>query len=218
MIFYSQQRRGRFLYVVCPRKGQGSKIHAIRAALWRAQSVRGLLTAGRCACPVSYTHLHRQDAAVFDTLDKLVRLLNNRHIGGEISIKHLFKADTAQRGDHLAGDVRTNRHSERLAERGADGWSCLDDNVLGRVVQRRPNLVRLILFIDRARRADNDALPTAYAGDLVKVLLKRTGDVRIKAALVRADDADALPFGCLLYTSPRHTYASQNLIDTILLL
>ena len=96
---------------------------------------------------------------------------------------------------YLAGDVRTNRHSERLAERGADGWSCLDDNVLGRVVQRRPNLVRLILFIDRARRADNDALPTAYAGDLVKVLLKRTGDVRIKAALVRADDADALPFG-----------------------
>ncbi|EDS09202.1 hypothetical protein ANACOL_03973 [Anaerotruncus colihominis DSM 17241] len=57
MIFYSQQRRGRFLYVVCPRKGQGSKIHAIRAALWRAQSVRGLLTAGRCACPSGYSGL-----------------------------------------------------------------------------------------------------------------------------------------------------------------
>ena len=54
------------------------------------------------------------------------------------------EAQPAQGGDHLAGHQRAGRIAEALAQGGADGRRGLHDHVLGRVVERLPDLVDLV--------------------------------------------------------------------------
>ena len=138
---------------------------------------------------------HRQDAALGDPLDKLVRLLHNRHIGGEVGVEHLIEPEPPQRRSQLAGHIGADRHPERLAEGRADRRRGLYDDIFGRVRDRVPNLLGMVVLGERTGRADDDALPAGNAGGVPQPHTKRRADMGREPALVGADHADPLPFG-----------------------
>ena len=58
---------------------------------------------------------HRQCAAFLDSLDELGALFHNGEVSAEVGVKYFVKAQHLERGDHLAGDVGADRHTEALA-------------------------------------------------------------------------------------------------------
>ena len=135
---------------------------------------------------------HRQHAAVLDAAQQLGRFLHDGQIRAEIGVKHLVKAQTAQRLRHLAGDAGADGQAEFLAQRHADGRSGLHDDELLRVGERIPDLVRVVALAQRADRAGVDALAAEHAVRLQHGLSERRGDHGLKAAVHRADRADLL--------------------------
>ena len=91
-------------------------------------------------------HLLAVDEGLLEPREQLGAFLHDGEVGGEVGVEHGVEAQAAQGGDHLAGDQRAGRVAEALAEGGADGRGGLHDHVLGRVVQRVPDLVDLVAF------------------------------------------------------------------------
>ena len=83
----------------------------------------------------------------------------------------------------------------------------MDDNVLGRISQRLEYLGGVVLLDQSACRADNGTLTAAHAGNFAQILIERAADRGIKAAVVRADDADEL-----LFTSGYAAAAKDTLV------
>ena len=137
---------------------------------------------------------HREDAAVLHALDELGTLFHNGEVSAEVGVEDLIKAQHMQRGGHLAGDERADRHAEAFAESGADRRRGVNDNVLGRIGQSREDLGGVVLFYQSAGGADNGALTAADAGNVAQLLVKGAADLSIKAAVVGADNADVLFF------------------------
>ena len=109
---------------------------------------------------------HRESALVLYALNKLVRFLNDREVGGKVGVEHSVKAETAQSGDHLALNVCTDRHSEALTEGSPDGGSGLNDNVLCRVAESLPYLVGVVLLGDGTGGTYCGTLTAGDAGNL----------------------------------------------------
>ena len=134
----------------------------------------------------------RQLAAVLDALDELVGLLHDGEVGAEVGVEDLVEAESSQGSGQLALHGGADGQAEGLAQAGADGGSGLHDDVLGRVVDGLDHVVDAGLLIQRAGGAHGDALAAGDAGGLAQAHLEGAGDVGGKAALVGADDADAL--------------------------
>ncbi len=73
---------------------------------------------------------HRQFAAVFDALEKLRTLLHYREVSAGVSVEYTVKAHAPKGRCHLAGDGRTHRIAEFLAEGGSYSGSGLHDYIL----------------------------------------------------------------------------------------
>ena len=135
---------------------------------------------------------HRQNAAVLEPLQKFVRFFDNRKVRGEVGVKYLVEAQTAQRGNHFAFDVGADMHTERLAERCANGRRGVDNDKFFGVIDCGEHLVGVVFFNNRAGRAVDDALTAGNARHVGKVFVERRADVRVKAAGVCADNGNAL--------------------------
>ena len=119
-------------------------------------------------------------------------LLDDGEVGGEVHIVHTVKAETADSGDHLALNVSAGLVAEALADSSADGGSRADHDMLVRVCKSLKHARGVVLLIERADRARNDALTAGDAGGLCESLIERRCYKRIKAAVDCGNRADTL--------------------------
>ena len=91
-----------------------------------------------------------------------------------------------QGGNHFALNISADRHTEALAERSPYRGSGLNHNVLCRVGKSLPNLVGIVLFGERACRADNGTLTAGNTRNLRKANLKGGADCGVDTAVISA--------------------------------
>ncbi len=135
---------------------------------------------------------HRENPAVVHAVEQLGGFLHDGKVSAEVGIEHLLEAKATQSGGKLAGAGRSHRHSEFLAEGGADGGSGLNDNVLGLILKQLPYIVRGILLAKRSDRANVDALTAVDAGSFVKLHVPSGSDGALEATVASADNANLL--------------------------
>ncbi|CDC75945.1 putative uncharacterized protein [Candidatus Colimorpha enterica] len=152
---------------------------------------------------------HRESALVLYALNKLVRFLNDREVGGKVGVEHSVKAETAQSGDHLALNVCADRHSEALTEGSPDGGSGLNDNVLCRVAESLPYLVGVVLLGDGTGGTYSGTLTAGDAGNLAEVYLERGSDAGVDTSVIRPYDRD------VLLAADSHTAAAENALVVV---
>ena len=111
---------------------------------------------------------------------------------GEIHVVNAVEAETLERGNHLAFGINTGFDAEAFAQGCADGRRGADRNVLGGIVDCIPNLIGIVLFVERAYGAGNDTLTAGYAGGGSKRIFISSADNGIKTAVESFDDTDAL--------------------------
>ena len=153
---------------------------------------------------------HGQHAAVSHTVDQLVRFFHNGQVSAEIGVEDLRKAQTAQRGGHLAGNAGADRHAEFFTQRSAHGGSRLHDHMLGAVGQRVPNVRDSVLLGQSAHGAGCDALSAVDAGHLTQLHVEGAFDGGLKAAHHRSDHAHLLHIG-----AGAHAAAAQDALVVV---
>ena len=114
---------------------------------------------------------------MFDAVQQLVRLFHDGQVCAEVDVEDLVEAEHAHGGEHLALGVGADGVAELFADGGAHGGSGRDDNHFRRVVDGVAHVVDLFALVQRARRADGDALAAGDAGSLGEVGVERGGDV-----------------------------------------
>ena len=135
---------------------------------------------------------HRELAAILDAVDKLVALFHDGEVSSEIGIKDSVEANAAESSSHLAGNRCADSFAEALAESCTDSRSCLNNNVLGGIVESFDNLIGIVLLAESAGRANVDALTAGYAGNVIQLSLESAADVGVKATCVSTDDGNVL--------------------------
>ena len=63
---------------------------------------------------------HRESFLACDSLNKLVCLLKNSEVGGEVHIKHLVNTQSADCRNHFALNICTDWHTEAFAQSSLD--------------------------------------------------------------------------------------------------
>ena len=86
---------------------------------------------------------------------------------------------------HFAGNKSSRFKSETFTQGRTNCGSSLNDNMLGRVIESRPDLINLVFFADRANRANRAALAALHANDIVEIALKCRANDSFKAATLR---------------------------------
>ena len=76
---------------------------------------------------------HGQNALRSDPFDQFMSFLQNRQVGGELSIEDLRKSEPAQSGNHLPCHKASGVHSHGFADTDTDCRSCLHDHDFFRV-------------------------------------------------------------------------------------
>ena len=153
---------------------------------------------------------HRQLRAGLDLFEELGRLFQDGEVGGKVRVIHHIDAETAQRGDELAGDRRVGGHPEFLGYAGADRRGVLHHDALALVVNHIPHLRDLAVDRDRARRAHGGALAAANAVGLRQHLAEARRDEGALAAVGEVNRADVLHLG-----AHAHAQTAQNALGRI---
>ena len=124
--------------------------------------------------------------------DELGALLDDGEVGGEVRVEHAVEADAPQGGVHLEGDRRAGLEAEELAHGRSRRRRRLDDDVLVGIVDGRPDIVRLVLGVERPGGAAVDALAAVDAGGVEQGQLGEGLDRGRVAAPDRLEHADLL--------------------------
>ncbi|KAF5030711.1 hypothetical protein DSECCO2_635360 [anaerobic digester metagenome] len=93
---------------------------------------------------------------------KLAGFLHDRQVSPEVCIKHIFKAQFAKGAVHLALHVRPRFQAKLFAQGHTHGWSFLRHQYQIGIVQRCPQIIRIISFIDRRHGTMRAALTAFY--------------------------------------------------------
>ena len=153
---------------------------------------------------------HGQHAAVSHTVDQFVGFFHDGQVSAEIGVEDLRKAQTAQRGGHLAGNAGADRHAEFFTQRSAHGGSGLHHNVLGTVSQRVPNVRDSILLGQRAHGTGGDALSAVDAGHLTQLHVEGAFDGGLETTHHGADYAHLLHV-----SASAHAAAAQDALVVV---
>jgi len=135
---------------------------------------------------------HGQNAAVLNTIDKLVAFLHDGQVSTEIGVEDSVKAQLAQSSDHLAGNKGAGLIAKALAQSGAHSGSCGNDNVLGGIVESVDDLGGLVLLLQSAGGAGNDALAAGNTCNVVELCIKGAADVGVETTIVCTDNRNKL--------------------------
>ena len=106
-----------------------------------------------------------------ETDQQLGAFLNDGEVGREVGVEDLVESAQAQRRVHLERQRLARLKAEALADARARARGSLDHDVLGRVVNGRPDLVGRVVRPQRAGRAAVDALSAVDADDLAQRLV-----------------------------------------------
>ena len=134
----------------------------------------------------------RKLPALREALDELRALLHDRDVSGKVRVEHLVKAKTTERGVDLAGRQLARLHVKRLAKRDADGRGDLHEADLLGILQRRPDLLRLVVLVDRADRAVRGALSALDARRLGELDARSRSHDRLLATADELERPDVL--------------------------
>ena len=135
---------------------------------------------------------HRERAAVFEPVHKLLRLDDRGEVGGERGIKHLGRAHEPERRDHFAHGIFARMQPERFADGDAHRRGDLEDDAFILVVQRAPHAADVVIHGDRGGGAHGGALTAADAVGLGELLVECRHYAEIGAAVREVDDVHAL--------------------------
>ena len=134
-----------------------------------------------------------------------MRFLHDGKVCGEIGIKYLVKAQTAQSRGHLAFHICADRQTEFLAQSRAYSGSCLNDYMLLRVRNGSEYVCCIILLGQCSGWTYRDALSAGYTGGFSQTHLKGRANGGRETTVVGSDDADAL----YIFTDS-HTAAAED--------
>ncbi len=148
---------------------------------------------------------HRQLAACCNPFEQFIAFFQNGKVGSELSVKHLVESQSAQSRHHLASHSGPRLLSELFANRGADSRSCLHYHVFLWVLNRRPDLVHIVPFHDRAYGANRRALTAVDAFDVRYRRVERRADSRLETSVRREQHADFL-----YLLADRHAPSAQH--------
>ena len=135
---------------------------------------------------------HGQGAAVLQAVEEFRAFFHDREVGAEVGVEYLVEAQKLQRRDHLSGYDGTRLHAEGIAEGDADGRGDLYDDMFLRILQGVEYFLRIVLFDDRAGRADQAALAAEDAVRSFHRFVERRGDDDVAAASGIGQGGDAL--------------------------
>ena len=135
-----------------------------------------------------------QVLAALDALNDLGALFHDGEVSGEVGIKDLVKAQSAESGNHLAGDRSTGLKAEFLTHSHADGGSSLHDNSLGGVVDGGPDFFHIADTGDGTHGADVDTLSAEGTVGFSQGDHAGGTDLGGKSAAVTGQGADGLNF------------------------
>ncbi len=125
-------------------------------------------------------------------MDELGAFLHDGDVSGVVHVEYAVEAEALEGGDHLALDVGADRHAELFAELYADGGSGTDDDVLGGISKRVPDLLGVVALLKSTCGANGDALAAVDAAGFRKTHLESGCDVGLETAPVGADDGSML--------------------------
>ena len=148
---------------------------------------------------------HGQHTAIFHTLHKFIGFLHNGQIRAEVGVKHLIKAQCAQRSSHFALHIGADGITERFTQASADCRCCLHQHNLFRIGQSVEHLLSIVFLLQCSRRTYGNALAAGDTAGIAQPHLKSRRDRRLKTAIAGADHPDALRF-----FAHSHTAAAQN--------
>ena len=134
----------------------------------------------------------RELAAVLDAVKKLCSLFKNCKVSGEVHVVYAVKAESLESSNHLAFHVCAGFVAEAFADCCTNGRSAADSNVLCGIADCVEDLLGVVLFVDRADGAGNNALTAVDAGCFSEVLFERAADLGVVTAVYSADGTDAL--------------------------
>ena len=134
---------------------------------------------------------HRKHAALGQAVQKLRAFLHDREVGAEVDVVDALEAESAESCDHLAGDRRSDRIAELLAQGCSDSRSRLNNHVLA-LAERFVDLTDLGLLHESAGRADAHALAALDARRVRKASVLGRGDKGLEASVLKAQDAEAV--------------------------
>ena len=154
---------------------------------------------------------HGQHAAVLDPVDELVGLLHDGHVRAEVGVEHLVKAQAAKGRGHLALHVGANGQAELLAKSRANGGGGLHDDYLLRVVDGVDNVLGVVPLGQSPGGAADDALAAGHAGHVAQGLLEGAAYLRVKAAVIGADN------GHVLILARGHAAAAEHALCVVAL-
>ena len=115
-----------------------------------------------------------------------------------------------RRRNHFSFHVGADRHAEAFTQLGTDGRGSTYYNVFGRISQRCPNLVCVVLFGEGTGWTYCDTLTAVDTGCFVQRLIKGTADMCIIATVVRANHADEL-----VLCADCHAAAAKNALGVV---
>lgn len=130
----------------------------------------------------------RQNAFIFDALDKFRCLFHNGQICGNVHVKDFVGSQSADRIDHFTFYVGSDRQIKAFAQCGFNRRGCEKDDLFGWVCNCVPYLVDITFFIQCSNRAGYDALSAADTRRIVETALKGRTDVAFISALYDTDD------------------------------
>ena len=132
-------------------------------------------------------------------------LFHNGQVSGEVGVKYLVKAKTAQCSCHLALHVRADGQSEFLAQSRTYGRSCLHNDMFGGICNSCKYVTGVIFLSQSSGRTYGNTLSAGYTGGFSQTHLKGGADISCKPAMVSADHANAL-----YVVTYSHTAAAQD--------
>ena len=143
---------------------------------------------------------HGQHAALGQPLEQLGALLHDGQVRAEVHVVHPLEAQAAHGRGHLAGDGGADGIAEFLAQRRAHRGSRLGDHMLAGL-EGGVDLVDLAVLHQRAGGTDVHALAALDAGGIGKAAIFRRGHDGGEAAVLKAQDAQAVGVLAALHTT-----------------
>ena len=119
----------------------------------------------------------RKLSAALNSVEKLICFFDDGEVGRKVGVKHAVKSEAAKCCNHLALNICSNGHTEALTESCTDGRSGVNNNLLGRIVKSLPNLIGVVLLIERTNRAGYDTLTAGDTCNFIKILIKCASDM-----------------------------------------
>ena len=126
------------------------------------------------------------------TFDKFCAFFHDGDVSRNVNINNRVEAESVKSCNHFTFNIGADGHVKAFAEGCSDSGSGSNNNVFIGIGESIPNLPSVVLFVDSANGAVNNALTASDTGNVFKVETESGTDIGYEASFISADNANAL--------------------------